>query len=186
MSEFQPFPKIPRLYRDVVITEKLDGTNGCIVISDEGGPSVTAQSRNRTITPDNDNYGFATWVYDNAGALYDNLGVGYHFGEWWGQGIQRGYGLDKKVFSLFNAKRWWPAYVDSILPVECLDVVPILYSGPFQADAINETAEQLRASGSRAARGWMKPEGIVVFHTQAQQLFKVLLENDDQPKGLVA
>ena len=31
---------------------------------------------------------------------------GRHFGEWWGSGIQRGYGLDEKTFSLFNAYRW--------------------------------------------------------------------------------
>jgi hypothetical protein len=27
MSDFIPFPKIPRLRRDIVITEKIDGTN---------------------------------------------------------------------------------------------------------------------------------------------------------------
>jgi hypothetical protein len=29
----------------------------------------------------------------------------------------------------------------------------------------------------------MKPEGIIVYHTASQQNFKVLLENDHQPKG---
>ncbi len=31
-----------------------------------------------------------------------------YFGEWWGSGVQRGYGLQKgdKRFSLFNVSRW--------------------------------------------------------------------------------
>lgn len=28
--EFQPFPKIPRLRRQIVVTEKLDGINGAV------------------------------------------------------------------------------------------------------------------------------------------------------------
>ena len=32
MIEFKSFPKIPRLFRDCVITEKLDGTNGIVHI----------------------------------------------------------------------------------------------------------------------------------------------------------
>lgn len=43
--------------------------------------------------------------------------------------------------------------------------------------------EQLRTRGSVAAPGFMKPEGVVVFHTASQQLFKVTLENDDERKG---
>lgn len=29
----------------------------------------------------------------------------------------------------------------------------------------------------------MKPEGIVIFHTAARQMFKVTIENDESPKG---
>jgi hypothetical protein len=32
--EFEAFPKIPRLKRDMVITEKIDGTNACVLIED--------------------------------------------------------------------------------------------------------------------------------------------------------
>jgi len=32
MPEFIPMPKIPRLMREMVITEKLDGTNASILI----------------------------------------------------------------------------------------------------------------------------------------------------------
>ena len=34
LPEFVPFPKIPRLYKECVITEKIDGTNGVIYITD--------------------------------------------------------------------------------------------------------------------------------------------------------
>ena len=118
---FKPWPKILRLEkkRPPVFTEKIDGTNACIVIAyknpDENTiafkdvdriiTSIWAQSRTRLITPKNDNYGFAKWVEANWEDLL-SLGEGYHYGEWWGQGIQRGYGLTEKRFSLFNTRRW--------------------------------------------------------------------------------
>ncbi len=40
--------------------------------------------------------------------------------------------------------------------------------------------------GSVAAPGWMRPEGIIVYHTAAGVLFKVTCENDDKPKEVVA
>lgn len=42
---------------------------------------------------------------------------------------------------------------------------------------------RLRDEGSVAAPGFMKPEGIVVFHVAAGVSFKKTLEKDDQPKG---
>ena len=52
-------------------------------------------------------FGFARWVETNRERLITLLGPGLHFGEWWGSGIQRGYGLTKgdKRFSLFNVER---------------------------------------------------------------------------------
>jgi hypothetical protein len=64
-------------------------------------------------------------------------------------------------------------------------VVPVLYQGDM-GTAVEECLERLRSHGSVAVPGWMKPEGIVVFHSAASQLFKVLLENDEQPKGNAA
>jgi hypothetical protein len=60
---FQPWPKIPRLHRSIVITEKIDGTNACVVISPDG-TEIAAQSRTRVITPEQDNAGFATLEND--------------------------------------------------------------------------------------------------------------------------
>src|SRR5512133_2019075 len=105
-TEFQSFGKISRLSRDMVITEKIDGTNGCIYIGEDG--EFLVGSRTRWITPECDNHGFARWAYDHKDELVLGLGPGRHYGEWWGSGIQRGYDLPKgeKRFSLFNVHRW--------------------------------------------------------------------------------
>lgn len=178
-TPFVPFPKIPRLRRDIVITEKIDGTNAQIVVPKDGGPLLVG-SRNRWITPEKDNYGFARWVSENEETLRVGLGFGTHFGEWWGSGIQRRYDLTEKRFSLFNTARWQGG-----APALC-SVVPVLYAGPWSQEAIDATLEKLRAAGSVAAPGFTNPEGVVVFHSASGRLFKVLLENDDIPKGLVA
>ena len=119
MTDFVGFSKIARLSREMVITEKIDGTNGCIFIGEDG--EFLVGSRSRWITPENDNHGFARWVYDHKNELM-SLGPGRHFGEWWGSGIQRGYGLTKgeKRFSLFNVKRWKEERPS------CCYVVPVL------------------------------------------------------------
>ena len=196
--EFQAFPKIPRLFRDCIVTEKIDGTNGCVVIEQEwfaslGYPgltaapapeevwTVTAQSRNRIITPEADNHGFAKWVQENQETLIADLGPGYHYGEWWGSGIQRGYGLPKgeKRFSLFNVTRWGAAE----FATPNLSVVPVLSRGPFPY-AAEGVLDLLAQDGSYAAPGFMRPEGIVIYHTAANQMFKATIEGDDQPKSL--
>lgn len=125
MIPFKPFPKMARLRRECIVTEKIDGTNASIYIfdpkinneDDEGFTSafdadgkvwnIKAGSRTRWIHPADDNFGFAQWVWDHADELV-HLGEGHHFGEWWGSGIQRNYGYinGERFFSLFNATRW--------------------------------------------------------------------------------
>lgn len=172
--EFEPFPSLKRLYRDVVVTEKLDGTNAQVVVTEDG--EVFAGSRNRWITPEDDNYGFARWVKDNEETL-KLLGPGRHFGEWWGLGVQRGYGLKEKRFSLFNTGRWH----GNGIPPGC-HVVPVLYNGIFSDSAITDVLTALKEKGSTAAPGFMDPEGIVVYHTHSRQTFKVTLDNNDLHK----
>lgn len=211
--EFKSFHKIPRLLKPVVITEKIDGTNGQIAIaayqfteadSDPGWPVVDgtlyriqAGSRNRWITPDDDNYGFAAWVYDNAEALVRTLGPGRHFGEWWGKGINRGYGLDHRRFSLFRPDKYPQLEEMHGSPLfNVLDVVPVIYEGPLtQLDDPSRWLVSLRGSSgveSFAEPGYEYPEGVVIYHAAANQLFKVLCENqppkvktehDQQPRG---
>lgn len=171
--EFTPYPKLARLFRDMVVTEKIDGTNACVVVTEEG--EVHAQSRKRIITPEQDNFGFARWVADNADALRE-LGAGHHFGEWWGLGIQRGYGLDEKRFSLFNP------FTENV--PACCHVVPVLAEHTFDLGVVEAAIQALRADGSAAAPGFPNPEGVIVYHTKGRIAFKATLEDDAVPKSL--
>jgi hypothetical protein len=173
--DFVPFPSIARLSRECVVTEKIDGTNAQILITESG--EVRAGSRTRWITPEADNFGFAAWVWEHRGELLDELGVGQHFGEWWGSGIQRRYGLDHKRFSLFNVTRW------ADKPEGHCHVVPTLYRGPFDTAAIDATLARLALDGSVAAPGFRQPEGVVVFHAPSGHLFKKTLDKNDGHKG---
>ena len=174
---FEKFGSIPRLMREMCISEKIDGTNAAVFVPDDPAEVLLAQSRNRWITPADDNAGFARWVADHAEELRVGLGPGRHFGEWWGCGIQRGYGGHPKTFSLFNAGRWTSEDGTSLAPA-CCSVVPVLYRGPFSTVTVTEVLAALQASGSHAAPGFMDPEGIVVWHEAARQLFKMTLGND--------
>lgn len=227
--EFKEFTKIARLSRDCVVTEKIDGTNGQIFICtmDEvktsfagdyqnaeiyanefvqkysvainGGLLMFAGSRNRWLSDHEDNYGFWHWVKANNEELF-KLGTGRHFGEWWGSGVQRGYGLVKgeKRFSLFNTYRWaapgtelkqYPTQDPRIMKSQehvptCCHVVPVLYEGIFDTAFIEGTVTMLKAAGSKAAPGFMNPEGVVIFHIAGSHMYKKTIEKDNQPKSL--
>lgn len=202
IPQFQEWASISRLERPIVITEKIDGTNGAICIVHLGPLSkdhdylnstfvvvlkdgedylVYAQSRSKIITPgkSTDNHGFAAWVRDNASTLVDDLGPGTHFGEWWGLGIQRGYGMNAKNFSLFNTKRW----SDADFTTPGLNAVPVLGTfETFDKMGINGCLTELERNGSAAAPGFMNPEGIVVFHTHGNLMFKKTIKNDEKGK----
>lgn len=194
--DFQAFPKIPRLNRDCVITEKIDGTNGqiWIVPTTDVGFAALAQhsivsgesrlfagSRSRYLTDKEDNHGFYKWVAEHREELVTQLGYGQHFGEWWGAGIGKRYPGAPKQFSLFNTSRWVPAKEQGLLNV--CDVVPVLYEGQFSTSMCNEYVQIQREQGSLVWPG-AKAEGIVVFHKAAGRLFKVTCEKDESPKGL--
>ncbi len=201
---FMPWPKISRLNRDIVITEKLDGTNAAVVITET---SVYAQSRTRVLTPQKDNFGFRAWVDANADALRYALGVGTHFGEWWGKGIQRGYGVEGKTFSLFNTDKWFvkeaghPWQLTQELQEirkngVAISVVPVLYEGPWVNNlgfkdepatfsmkyAPQFILDWLRKDGSVAVPG-APAEGIVVFHYASGTMFKATVDGDESYKS---
>lgn len=195
MSEFVEFPKMARFSRECVVTEKIDGTNACIYIG-ESGEFMTG-SRTRWITPEDDNFGFAAWAHKNRDELMQ-LGTGRHFGEWWGAGIQRNYGLSERRFSLFNALRWVPhgtepaqiptgdprvVKIQQVAP-KCCHVVPILARGVFDSALVEMSLDKLREEGSAAAPGFKKPEGVVVFHVAGGLGFKKTLDRDGMPKGM--
>lgn len=165
--EFKPWPKIVRVEkrRVPVFTEKIDGTNACIVIGPNG--EFACQSRTRFITPEEDNHGFARWAYQNKKAIIEGLGEGYHFGEWWGNGIQRGYNMEEKIFSLFNTRRWG----DHNPPPAGIQVVPIL-----PVTTVEEAIKWLKVNGSKAAPGWDKPEGSVMYDPDTDTCFKIIID----------
>ncbi len=47
----------------------------------------------------------------------------------------------------------------------------------------DDVMAQLATYGSKAAPGFMKPEGIVVYHVAAKQQFKITFEHDGVPKS---
>ena len=63
MTDFVSFPKIARYSRNVVVTEKIDGTNAQVFIGEDG--EFLTGSRNRWITPEDDNYGFSRWAHEH-------------------------------------------------------------------------------------------------------------------------
>lgn len=233
MLEFQKFNKIPRLSRDISISEKINGSNAQIYIVsskdlfnwfeenktayfDDAREFVNkyclgiysnnsneekdllyifAGSKNRWLdcSSNGDNYGFAKWVKANAEELM-KLGEGRHYGEFWGKGIQCGYGLDEKRFSLFNTGRWInydKCYSDEyegkklMNCPKCCSVVPILYEGMFDTTKIAEVLEKLRIDGSSAAKGYLMPEGIIIYHTASGKMFKKTILNDEKPKAKI-
>jgi hypothetical protein len=189
VPEFRKFQKIPRWSRDIVVTEKIDGTNGLVYISPDM-EIVRAGSRSQWIYPGKkDNCGFAAWVEQHRGELL-SMGPGYHYGEWWGSHINRNYGLNEKRWSVFNTTRWKPGvptkpdYEGKVYELAvCARVVPILYEGPLDELAILDCLNALKLMGSRAAPGFMNPEGVVVFHTAGNYYFKKTILDDDKPKG---
>ena len=210
--EFISFPKISRLFRPIVITEKLDGLNVAVVVStippysysDEEvvGPGIVintnghkmdgfqplyvyAQSRKNVISPEKDNFGFAAWVREHARELAIGLGEGVHFGEWWGSGIRRKYGLDEKRFSLFNVKKWGGNDYndDGTKRPDCCHVVPVLARlEEFDTYEVQRILNLLEDHGSFAAPGFMDPEGIVTYHAASNRLFKTTILDDTKGK----
>jgi hypothetical protein len=175
--EFEPFQKIARLSRECTITEKIDGTNGCIAIGEDGSFHVGSRTRWLT-TETGDNHGFMLWALSNKDELL-KLGPGRHFGEWWGAGIQRRYGLTEKRFSLFNTHKW----SDPAVRPACCQVVPVLYQGLFGTDTASAVMSALAEFGSKAAPGFMQPEGIIIYHHAAGLYFKKTLSKDEEWKG---
>lgn len=163
--EFKPWPKIGRITPfKVTISEKINGTNACIIIDEREG-IIGVQSRKRLITPESDNYGFAGWVERNKEDLL-KLGHGCHYGEWAGPGIQKNpHCLDEKTFFLFNTFRWND---DNPNRPQCCSVVPTLFIGQLTPDTVPMLLEDLK---NNAPEG-VTPEGVVVYYHAFKQYTK--------------
>lgn len=206
---FEKWPSIPRWANDTVtITEKLDGTNAAVIIlpyspdhelmiqdgyakcmayDDETRVEMftfAVQSRKRFIKPgkDTDNAGFAAWAWEWSGVLIETLGYGKHYGEWWGRGIQRGYDRPGKKFSLFSP---WRYDTVDLSKVEDLDLVPTLYKGGAEGYlALDLIIATLEKEGSKAAPGFMRPEGAILQSALTGAKYKAFTWDDGIPKSL--
>lgn len=196
---YPKFGSIPRWYKDFTISEKIDGSNGLIAVFEEGieydllrtdgiepvafheSYAIFAGSRNRWLSAEKtkDNAGFAQWVREHS-ADASLLGPGLHYGEWYGRGIQRGYGLDHKRFALFNTHRWGTSRPDNF------DVVPVLWqgSGDDIQSGIDEAITQLFLKGSALVEGYRNPEGLVIYSHENRVYWKKTLDNDRSPKSV--
>lgn len=187
--EFKAWPKIPRdTDEEIVITEKIDGTNACVIVED--GVVVGAQSRKRLITPEQDNMGFARWVEEHKDELA-SLGDGYHYGEWAGPGIQKNrHKLKQKEFFLFNTHKW----DDNPDKPKCCSIVPIQFQAKLPCEETDiQTVEEaikyvmylLDLFGSQASYQCVngkldgengKPEGVVVYYRKTDRMVKHTFE----------
>lgn len=196
MGEFRGWGSTTRENKHKDVMEKIDGTNGCVVIWDG---KVSAQSRKRIITPGDDNFGFAKWVYDNAGVLMDTLGYGYHYGEWFGEGIQKNpLGIEGKRFALFQATKYTEKNGYELSKVDGLETVPLLHSGQCDVWTIPNIMRNLETYGSKVVGAAAEKvasaipglksevvyskaadaEGIIIWNKETQTRTKMLLKDD--------
>lgn len=104
---------------------KLHGTNAGVQVTPLG--EVVAQKRSSIIYPDNDNQGFAQWVYENEEA-FKEVASEYTMvihGEWFGPKIQKGVAcsaIPEKNFAIFA------------IEMASLGNPPTYYVEPFQIE----------------------------------------------------
>lgn len=188
-SDYMEFESIPRLYRDCTISEKIDGMNVQILI--HADTTIEVGSRECWLSMDRDTAGVLAWVLERKTEIVAGLGPGRHYGEFFGKNIGRRYGLDEHRLALFNTRRWCrhgdvplriggtdtnPKFQER--PPSCLDVVPVLYRGPFNDAAVSDSMEILRSTGSVAVPGFKRPEGVVIYHDAAEHYFKTTFDGD--------
>ena len=175
-AEFEAWPKIPRaILGDCVMTNKMDGTNACVII--EGGVIVGVQSRKRMLNvgkdpetkQERDNYGFASHVVHNK-ETFLALGEGRHYGEWAGEGIQKNpHDLTGKQFFLFNTLRWGVHNP----PPKGIQVVEVLHHGEYTRQTVDDVMNDLLDRS--VTEGW-KAEGIVVYFPKIKAMEKHTFE----------
>lgn len=184
--EFKSFTDIKRLKNDlnITITEKIHGSNAQLYVyvdeEDEGKLKLLAGSRTRWLDPGvSDNYGFGAWAAANAGELIAWLGHGRHYGEWYGAGINHGYGLKEKRLALFNTNRWQQVVEGGRALPARVDLVPVLYQGPFRETVVDECLMRLKREGSVLVPGCTKPEGVVVYFHDVDIMRKSVIDPEE-------
>jgi len=217
--EFKKFPSIPNLRNfrkenkgitelDVYFSEKLHGTNGCVIIDYENN-EVEFQSRNRMLTENSgDNAGFRTEMSTRIDALKvvltsfygvfsGNTKQVYVYGEWCGKKIQKGSIFDDietydKLFFIFprilvqdlEGNWYWKKYeVRNNRLLQGIGVIPE-FEARVNLDFIEEKVEQTKVS--YVAQDFFeviseKTEGQV-FYNPEYGYFKVVREDFKQHK----
>jgi hypothetical protein len=108
---------------------------------------------------------------DNGLHIAEKLGEGYHYGEWYGTGIQKNpHKIDGRRFALFNSNRWRDGRQERPDGFEC---VPILYEDVYTNTIIEETMQALRL---RSIAFSYKAEGIVVWYHTTRRYEKFTFE----------
>jgi hypothetical protein len=176
---FEPWPEIEQLGRCwITITQKIHGTNAQVLIQqneETGHYDVFCGSRNRWLSLENDNYEFAKFVSEHQTEFIEKLGCGRWYGEWAGPGIGSAEGLGEKTLFLFDVFKVPPGRP---LPPR-VRPVPLLYSGAFDQAIIERTFDELKAGGSRAVEGFMRPEGIVVHIVGPNVRYKKVFKKEE-------
>lgn len=210
MLTFEEWPKIPRYKKELVITEKIDGTNGCVAIEHLNTPELLEQARESlgkpkgpvaiVNGPSDGDFARALWAGSRSRWLdTSKTGDNFGFAKWveqnadalanLGPGRHFGewYGVGIQRSYDLHERRFAlfnaTRWIEDEKPPACCEVVPVLARG-FDVNP-TEVLEHLRLTGSIAVPRFFAPEGIIIFHTASRQLYKQLIENDDRPKSLV-
>lgn len=119
---------------------KLHGTNAGVQISSDG--QVVAMSRTSLITMQNDNAGFARWVFERAAAFAEFSAKDGRtvcvYGEWCGPGIQKGVAVNKipqkilAVFAMYVAgNNLHEEFIDEPVALNLLERIPGVHVIPW-------------------------------------------------------
>lgn len=63
--------------------------------------------------------------------------------------------------------------------------MPVLWRGGFDELPLKNIMEDLLNFGSYAAAGFLRPEGVVVYHMHGNVAFKKTFENDSTGKNFI-
>lgn len=196
-GEFEAWPKtlhVDKVLGKVIVTEKIDGTNACLFFYPNG--EMFVQSRNRIITPDQDNAGFAKWAYRNQKDLFYIFGPGRHYGEWWGHKIGRTYDMTYNVFSVFNNGRFYKTEANSNDSMstrahemglgEEISAVPHIFTGMYGSPEMDGAIDAFSGGMSLAALEYgieyPNPEGVCFYFREFDKVAKLVFAHPGKHK----
>jgi hypothetical protein len=196
MVDFKAYPKTHRIGTEqYTITEKVDGTNGVVYVH-KAKPAdfrvgkdrsyVKAGSRSRWLEDDGskkwDNHGFGEWVMENERALIE-LPEGFHYGEWYGRGINRNYGLKDRRFMLFDYARYDKLITNNNILGDLIETETVLadvVTYDYLSIAIKLNSACLSVEGSVHVRGFSDPEGLIIRSKLRPAVYKYIIRKDEE------